>query len=134
MLERYSAGDNIAAYCTKCKLTLDHTIVAMEGETIIKVQCKTCGGRHKFRSQADASKVQSPRVKQGDATKTAVNLWETSIAEAKGKEHVYKMTGKYRVGDIVNHDKFGKGVVMKLYMNKCDVLFQDRERLMASAN
>ena len=44
------------------------------------------------------------------------------------------MGSKYRVGDIVNHDTFGKGVVQKLYTNKCDVLFQDKERLMASAN
>jgi hypothetical protein len=32
------------------------------------------------------------------------------------------------------HDRFGKGVVLKLYTNKCDMLFKDRERLMASAN
>ena len=44
------------------------------------------------------------------------------------------MTAKYRVGDLVNHHTFGKGVVQKLYSNKCDMLFQDKERLMASAN
>ena len=44
------------------------------------------------------------------------------------------MTGKYRVGDIIIHDIFGKGVVQKLYANKCDMLFKDKERLMCSAN
>ena len=33
MLEKHSAGDNIASYCTKCKLGLDHVIVAMDGES-----------------------------------------------------------------------------------------------------
>jgi hypothetical protein len=41
---------------------------------------------------------------------------------------------KYRIGDIVNHQTFGKGVVLKLYTHKCDMLFKDRERLMASTN
>jgi hypothetical protein len=56
------------------------------------------------------------------------------MSKARGKELVYNMTGRYRVGDIVVHDKFGKGVVRKLSMNKCHVVFQDKERLMASAN
>ena len=133
MLEKHSTGENIASHCTKCKLILDHTIVAMVGETIAKVKCKTCGSSHKYRSAAD---VKKPRVlkKKEDTAQTAEILWEACIAEAKGKERTYDMTGKYRVGDIVLHNTFGKGVVRKLYLNKCDVLFKDKERLMASAN
>lgn len=133
MPEKLLAGDNIASYCTKCKLGLDHAIVAMDGETIVKVKCKTCGGTHKYRNPADPPKVRSSKAKKGDANQ-AGTLWEAGIAGAKGREHVYTMTAKYRIGDIVNHDRFGKGVVQKLYSNKCDVLFQDKERLMASAN
>jgi len=133
MLEKYSAGENIASLCTKCKLNLDHAIVAMDGETIVKVKCKTCGSVHKFRNPADPPKVRAPRAKK-DNSKTAVSVWENGIASARGKEHSYSMGSKYRVGDIVNHDTFGKGVVQKLYTNKCDVLFQDKERLMASTN
>jgi hypothetical protein len=44
------------------------------------------------------------------------------------------MSGKYRIGDVVLHNTFGKGVVRKTYLNKCDMLFKDKERLMASAN
>lgn len=133
MLEKRSAGDNIASYCTKCKLGLDHVVVAMDGETIVKVKCKTCGSAHKFR---DPAAVKKPRAvkKQEDAVKAAETLWESCLATAKGKERTYEMGGKYRVGEVVLHDTFGKGIVRKLYMNKCDVLFKDRERLMASAN
>lgn len=133
MPEKNNAGDNIASYCTKCKLNLDHTLVAMDGETIAKVKCKTCGSVHKFR---DPSIVKKPRAvkKKQDPLKAAENLWEASLSETKGKERTYEMSGKYRVGDIVLHDSFGKGVVRKLYLNKCDVLFKDKERLMASTN
>lgn len=134
MLEKQTAGENVASYCAKCKLALDHVIVAMEGETIAKVKCKTCGATHKYRDPAEAGKPRSSRSRQANAALAATALWETCLAEARGREKVYTMAGKYRVGDIVIHDKFGKGVVRKLYMNKCDVLFQDKERLMASGN
>jgi hypothetical protein len=133
MQEKYSAGDNIASWCTKCKINLDHTIVAMDGEQVIKVKCRTCGSSHKFRNPADPPKVRTPRVKAADGA-AAGSKWEAALAEARGKSHPYTMDGKYRVGDCVIHDRFGKGVVLKLYSNKCDVLFQDRERLMASGN
>ena len=135
MVEKHSAGQNIASYCTKRKLGLDHTIVAMDGEVIAKVRCSTCGSRHKFRDPAEALKVRVPRAKKGAGPEaTAEIIWDSALATAKGKEHTYSMTSKYRVGDIVMHDRFGKGVVLKLYTNKCDMLFKDRERLMASAN
>ncbi|HSQ77402.1 MAG TPA: hypothetical protein VLN91_00785, partial [Nitrospirota bacterium] len=107
--------------------------VAMDGETIAKVKCKTCGGAHKYRSAADVKPARTPKKKE-DAARTAEVLWETCVAEAKGKERAYDMAGKFRVGDVVLHNTFGKGVVRKLYYNKCDVLFKDKERLMASAN
>jgi hypothetical protein len=44
------------------------------------------------------------------------------------------MAATYRIGDIVLHAHFGKGVVLRLSTRKCTVLFQDKERLMASAN
>lgn len=135
MLEKNSAGKNIDAYCTKCRINLDHTIMAMDGEAIARVRCKTCGSWHKYRSPSEPPKIRKPRVKKGageDAT--AATVWEAGLAEAKGKERTYDMGAKYRVGDIVNHHIFGKGLVVKLYPNKCDMLFKDRERLMASAN
>jgi len=56
------------------------------------------------------------------------------MAAASGEEQVYTMAATYCVGDIVLHEQFGKGVVLKLSTKKCTVLFQDKERLMASAN
>jgi hypothetical protein len=64
----------------------------------------------------------------------AAARWEAILSAAKGQEHVYSMAATYRIGDIVLHEQFGKGVVLKLLTRKCTVLFQDKERLMASAN
>jgi hypothetical protein len=133
MLEKASVGKNIDSYCRKCNLEVDHTIMAMDGEAITEVICKSCGGSHQLGDPIVAKKVRKPRVKK-DAGETAEIAWAAGIAGAKGKECDYSMASKYRVGDIVNHGIFGKGVVMKIYVNKCDMLFKDRERLMASAN
>jgi hypothetical protein len=133
MLEKSSAGDNVVSYCTKCKLGLDHTIVAMDAETVLKVKCRTCGGTHKFKDPTAVKKPRTPKKKE-DLAKTAETLWETCLSGAKGKERTYDMSGKYRIGDVVLHNTFGKGVVRKTYLNKCDMLFKDKERLMASAN
>jgi hypothetical protein len=107
----------------------------MDGETVVKVKCRTCGRAHKFRDPSAVSTNRQGKAKQEGRTKTmSADRWETAVAESKGKMHPYSMETKYRVGDIVLHDRFGKGVVLKLYANKCDVLFQDQERLMASGN
>jgi hypothetical protein len=135
MQENISAGKSIVSYCGKCRLNLDHTIMSMDGEAIAKVRCKDCGSMHKYRGVVDPLKVRKPRAKTvAGNTATAELVWEAGLAEAKGKERDYDMAGKYRVGDVVNHQTFGKGIVMKLHARKCEMLFKDRERLMASTN
>jgi len=134
-MEQNSIGKNIGSFCGKCKQNLDHTIMTMEGDVIAKVRCKSCGSTHKFKNPLDAQKTRKPRVKKvGGEAATAEIVWAAGLAGAKGKERDYTIAARYRVGDIVNHHTFGKGVVLKLYANKCDMLFKDRERLMASTN
>ncbi len=135
MLEKNSAGKNIEAYCGKCKLNLDHTIMAMDGDAIARVRCKTCGSWHKFINPNEPQKIRKPRAKKGGGEEaTAKIVWEAGLAEAKGKETDYNMSAKYRVGDVVNHATFGKGIVVKLLVKKCEMRFQDKERLMVCGN
>ncbi len=109
--------------------------MAMDGEKISKVRCKSCGNSHRFRAPRAGRTIRKPRAKQdAGETATAELVWEAGIVEAKGKEREYSMASKYRIGDIVNHHTFGKGIVKKPYANKCDILFRDRERLMVSTN
>ena len=135
MVEKNAAGKNIESYCGKCKVNRDHTIMTMDGETVAKVRCQSCGSMHKYNDPLVAHKARKPRAKKGiGEAATAELVWEAGLAEAKGKERDYSMTSKHRIGDIVNHLTFGKGIVIKLHANKCDMLFKDKERLMASTN
>lgn len=40
----------------------------------------------------------------------------------------YRMTGSFNKDDIIDHDTFGKGVVVDSYYKKIDVLFSDKLR------
>lgn len=135
MPEKYAVGDRTETYCTQCQLHRDHKIVAMDGERIATVTCTTCGGTATFTPPPAAPKARSSRAKKGAGVPPSVGpLWEAKMAAATGKEHRYTITATYHIGDIVLHEQFGKGVVLKLATKKCTVLFEDRERLMASAN
>ena len=135
MLGKYTVGERMTTYCTQCKLPRNHTIVAMDGERVATVTCITCGSTATFTPPAVAPKVRSSRSKKGASIPPSVApLWEAKMAAAKGIECLYSMTAAYRIGDIVLHEQFGKGVVLKLAEKKCHMLFQDKERLMASAN
>jgi hypothetical protein len=49
MLRRRRPGDDLDAYCTRCKRDLTHTILAMANEvTPERVRCNTCGSEHRF--------------------------------------------------------------------------------------
>jgi hypothetical protein len=42
-------GDSVDDYCSRCKRTTDHAVVAMAGEEVQKVLCRTCTYEHKCR-------------------------------------------------------------------------------------
>jgi hypothetical protein len=123
----------------------------MDDTQIATVRCTTCGTDSHFTPDAVPPAAQTSRVKKATRSpapkartsraKKSANglpsgapLWEAKIAAATGKEHRYTRQAIYRIGDIVLHEQFGKGIVLKLATKKCYVLFQDKERLMASAN
>ena len=135
MTDRISTGGDIDAYCTKCKLNLEHFVLALVAGAVVKVKCKTCGSLHRFKgTPAARPKVQR---KEGLISKSFVSTqaqWEAVIDAAHGPELPYDMESSFRDGDLIVHHFFGKGIVMKTYFRKCSVLFRDKERLLATSN
>ena len=75
-----SVGENIDAYCLKCKLVLAHLILFKVDGVVNRVQCKTCGAEHKYRETVPGAKktaaVRTPgavRAKKQVAAKVTVN-------------------------------------------------------------
>jgi hypothetical protein len=135
MTDRITAGGDIDSYCTKCRLNLEHIVVAMVGTTVVKVKCKTCGGIHRFKDTPVArpglSKKKSVASRPLAQTQA---IWESAIGPAGRPELVYDMAHSYRAGDVILHPIFGKGIVQKTFFKKCSVLFKDSERLLVTSN
>jgi uncharacterized C2H2 Zn-finger protein len=141
MEEARMEGQTVVSYCGKCKIDRLHTVVAMDGETMVKVKCGTCEKIHKVREAPDPAKGPAKGREARKAalppTDAAVSqfVWETCLAEAKGAHTPYSKDTRYSVGDVVDHHAFGTGVVLKLHPNnRCDMIFKDGKRRMLSAN
>ncbi len=49
-------GDDIDDHCSRCKRTMTHSIVAMVGEEVSRVRCRTCSNEHAYRKNRTGKK------------------------------------------------------------------------------
>lgn len=137
MTKKPSAGGRIDGYCTKCKLNLTHTVIAMVGGKVARVKCNTCGSEHNYKERTEkmaTEKKSAPSVKRVSTPKGPEKRWESAISKAHGDDIPYDMAKVYGIGDIVAHNTFGRGVVMSTAQKKVTMIFKDQERLLVSAN
>ena len=46
---RVKLGDVVDDYCPRCRLVMNHGVMALDGTSILKVQCTTCLNDHPYR-------------------------------------------------------------------------------------
>lgn len=151
------AGGEVDAWCTKCKLVLNHRIIAMVGPNPARVECSTCGSHHNFRARApgekapaggggtrssssssSSSSASGPRSVRGPTKAQQAILdrersWEKAVS-GKGVHDFrqYKVSETFSEGDLVKHSKFGDGVVTRIIDGrKVEILFRDEPRTLA---
>jgi CxxC motif-containing protein len=137
MSNELSAGEYLASYCTKCKLDLGHTIIVMDGEKVLRVKCNTCGSEHIHREKTKKKTTKARKTsstKRATPAKSVERRWDEAIAKATGEEIPYNMKAAFKIGNIVSHDIFGKGVVLELSPKKMTIIFKDKERVLVAAN
>jgi hypothetical protein len=134
-------GKETLAYCGSCKMDLNHTIVAMQGDRILKAQCRTCKKEHVFRAPKGVSDpgAQPPVREKAEragtsreaaraaAKATPIEIeWEKRISASRGQPLMtYSARAVFKPGDRLAHPTFGEGVVSKLvHPNKIEVVFQ----------
>jgi hypothetical protein len=145
-LPSVAVGDNIDAYCLKCKLVLAHIILFKVAGTVSRVKCKTCGAEHKYRgTKAAAKKSDSPvRSSQTSVSRKSVTAkvtvndspirWDLMSRNMQPGTQIkeYSLNDSYRVKDVINHTTFGVGFVEKVASDKSMyVLFSDSIKLLA---
>lgn len=130
-MARTSVANETLAYCTSCKMDLNHVIVAMKGDRIAKVQCLTCKKEHVYRAPKGASEPQkatrTKKAADSEDTNHSIEVeWEKLMTSHKDLPlKPYSVKGQFALGDKLNHPTFGDGIVGKLiYPNKLEVIFR----------
>lgn len=54
--------------------------------------------------------------------------WKSTLSAAKGAKSTYSPTAKVKVGDVVEHPKFGAGVVTAIEPGRAQILFESGAR------
>ena len=120
-------GQDLDAWCNKCKLELAHVVVAMKSGYPARVQCKTCQNTHAYRQGPPGTRkgrVKRPPPKSDFELATEGRDLDQAIP--------YGMDKAFEKGDLINHSKLGIGLVTGMIdPTKMDVLFADGVKRMA---
>jgi hypothetical protein len=139
-----AVGADIESICSKCG-DVWHVVVAKVGEKIAKVQCKQCGGFHRYKPPggppAKVAKSTEPRTRTSSGTGTraprraAAEPPPPSVnPDLSRPVKRYAASEPFQVGDRVQHPTFGLGVVQSSPgPGKIDVAFPGGRRVLAQA-
>lgn len=129
-----AVGADIAALCSKCG-DVWHVIVAKIGEQIVKVQCKECGGYHRYKNPSGAKAAKKPGTPRPREPRAVVERHETPAVAADLSRPVrtYRATERYEVGERVEHPTFGQGTVEVVDGQKATVFFAAGRKVLVHA-
>ena len=131
-MSNLSAGKEILAYCGKCKLSLYHTIVVMKDDTTPrKVQCSSCKSTHAFKDQSVKPKKKKTTTRKKKVTIPNSEIWAEKLKDNSSTPIKYLINHPFIIGDIVDHPKFGIGIIEKtIDTNKVEVLFESEVKIL----
>jgi hypothetical protein len=106
-------GGEVDAFCTKCELTLAHTVHAVMGNRPVKIECNTCHGVHRYRDPAGRPTArQAPTGSRAARPRAQVVPFDALLAEKRVADaRPYAAARRYAVDDVVDHPSFGRGFV-----------------------
>jgi hypothetical protein len=126
-------GGEVDAFCTRCELTLAHTVHAMLGTKPVKVECNTCHGVHRYRDGGE----QRPSRPVGTSARAVcaragVVAFDALLAAKRvGEARPYSARGRYAVDEVIDHPTFGRGFVSAIRdAGKIEVTFRSEVRVL----
>ncbi len=121
-------------------MVLAHVIIAMVGDQIARVKCNTCQGEHAYRPPPSASEATAKRRraerKNASAEKSTVKAtaaeYDTLTKDKDlSKPKVYAVSVDLAKDDVIEHKKFGVGLVTEVKEGKkAHVAFPDGGKIL----
>ena len=125
----HRVGGEVDAFCTRCKMTLAHTILAMVGVRIARVRCNTCMGEHAYKSGPPseprpraAGSAGSRSTSRGRATSASFD--EQLAGKDTTHSRPYSISDKFSLDQVIDHPTFGRGFVATARADKIEVVFR----------
>ena len=133
-------GADIEALCSKCG-DVWHVLVAKDANgRIAKVQCKQCGGQHRYKSPHGApavaklpSATRPPKAPK--PSRDPVERFEKPAvaADLTKPARSYRASELFEVGERIDHPSFGQGVIELSEPGKVTVFFATGRRVLAQS-
>lgn len=139
MSKQIEIGKDVLSFCAKCKLNLSHTIVSMKNpKTIGKVQCNTCKSNHMYKDPSTtitkskvATKKTATKSQLASQSKPISEIWMAALNNTTKKSRPYATTNSFQIGDVIDHIKFGPGIVQSIIdTNKIEVVFRHEIKML----
>lgn len=132
----YTVGGYAEGWCTKCRLLLGHTIIAMVDNFPARVKCNTCNSEHNFHAKESGKGRTSPKTssKSAGSSKKKIKTQEANYNDYASRlagydlsaAQKYSIGGNFKKDEIIDHFKFGVGIVLSVIQNhKIEILFKD---------
>jgi ribosomal protein L44E len=129
-------GGEVDTFCTKCELTLAHTVHAVMAGKPVKVECNTCHGVHRFRGNGVVAAAR-PAAKGAKPARARAEVvpFETLLAGKRvAGAQPYSAKRSYAVDDVVDHPMFGRGFVSAVRDGaKIEVTFRSDVKILVHA-
>jgi hypothetical protein len=109
-------NDRVMAYCKVCKAVTDHSVAEVKGrikKTPKRVACVACRDTHPFRASAPGSRKKA-------TPDLPLHLSYDRLMEGRdlSKTTRYEMSRQFDARDLIAHDSFGVGLVVRVLADR----------------
>ncbi len=125
-------GGEVDGYCTRCEMTLAHTIIAMVQGRPVKVECNTCHGVHRFRGDLPGggtarrpTHAGAPSERRTRERPSTISFEEVLREKNLAMAQRYSPKATYQLDQVIEHPTFGLGWVSAVRdASKVEVTFR----------
>jgi hypothetical protein len=113
-----------------------HRVLTHTNETTVRLKCEVCGktGNHNLEVKKATSKSKTPRTSaKSISAKAAAHASQYEVFKSgvdSARAVVYSMKITFKEEQVVQHPKFGIGLVRSVQGDKIEVFFEDEVRFL----
>ena len=134
---KVEVGAEVEALCRTCKGPSIHVIESVKEGVIKKVMCKACLNSHRYKPVEEQEKMTkaTPKTKTRRTTTTKTKeerKWSRLLNKVDSESPLdYAMNERYKEKVVINHAKFGLGVVYEVIdQTKISVVFKEGTKIL----